>query len=90
MAPRSRADSASSSTSIPAPSPITKPSRRASNGREMPVGESACIELKQAKPKSVSVASAPPETTASASPYWIMRSAEPMAWAPLAQADTTP
>ena len=28
--------SASSSTSTPAPSPITKPSRRASNGREMP------------------------------------------------------
>ena len=60
VAPRSRAASSSSSTSTPAPSPITKPSRRASNGREMPVGDSACIELKQAKPKSVSVASAPP------------------------------
>ena len=69
---------------------MTKPSRRASKGRLIPVCDSACIELKQANPKSVSVASAPPHTTASASPYWIMRSAEPMAWAPLAQADTTP
>ena len=36
-APRRSAASASSSTSAPAPSPITKPSRRASNGREMPL-----------------------------------------------------
>ena len=52
--------------------------------------ESACILAKQAKAKSVSAASVPPQTTASASPYWIMRSAEPTAWAPLAQAETTP
>ena len=32
-----RRDSASSSTRTPAPSPMTKPSRRASNGREMPL-----------------------------------------------------
>ena len=75
VAPRSAAASASSSTTIPAPSPITNPSRRRSNGREIPVGDSACIELKHANPKSVSVASAPPQTTASASPYWIIRSA---------------
>ncbi len=56
----------------------------------MPVGDRACIELKQAKPNSVRVASAPPQTTASASPYWIMRSAEPRACPPLAQAETIP
>ena len=75
---------------MPAPSPITKPSRRASNGREVPVGESACSALKQANPNSVRVASAPPQTAASASPYWIIRSAKPSACPPLAQADTTP
>ena len=48
------------------------------------------MALKHAKPNSVSVASAPPATTASASPYWIMRSAWPSAWAPPEQADTTP
>ena len=74
---------------MPEPSPMTKPSRRASNGREIPCGDSASIELKHAKQKSVSADSAPPQTTASASPYWIIRSAEPTAWAPLAQADTT-
>ena len=79
---------ASSSTSTPAPSPITNPSRRASNGREIPVGDSACIELKLPNPNGVSVASAPPTTTASASSYWIMRSAAPIAWAPLEHADT--
>src|SRR5205823_6001700 len=82
-----RAADASSSTSIPAPSPITNPSRRASNGRETLVGESACIELKQAKPNAVSAASEPPATTASASPYWIIRSAEPIACPPLEQAE---
>jgi hypothetical protein len=29
-------------------------------------------------------------TTASASPAWIVRTAEPIAWAPAAHADTTP
>ena len=56
----------------------------------MPVGDSACIELKHANPNAVSAASAPPATTASASPYWIIRSAAPIAWAPLEQAETTP
>ena len=89
-APRARAASISSSTSSPAPSPITNPSRRRSKGRETPDSDSACRALKQAKPNSVSVASAPPATTASASPYWIIRIADPSAWAPAAQADTTP
>jgi len=31
----------------------------------------------------------PPQTTASASPYWIIRSPEPSACAPDAQADPT-
>ena len=75
--------------STPAPSPITNPSRRASNGREIPVGDSACIELKLPNPNGVSVASAPPTTTASASSYWIIRSAQPIACAPLEHAETT-
>ena len=45
--------------------------------------------MKLPKPNGVSVASAPPTTTASASSYWIIRSAQPIAWAPLEQADTT-
>ena len=68
-----RACSASSSTSTPAPSPITKPSRRASNGREMPVsrqrvqrGERGAWRAASAPPRE------PPVTTASASPDWIM------------------
>ena len=89
-APRATAASFSSRTRIPAPSPITKPSRRASNGREVPVGDRACIALKQAKPNSVRVASEPPATAASASPYWIIRSAEPSACAPPEQAETMP
>ena len=74
---------------MPAPSPITNPSRRASNGREMPVGDSACMFSKHANANFVNAASVPPQTTASASPYWIIRSAEPSACAPDAQADPT-
>ena len=44
---------------------------------------------KEAAANSVRVASVPPATTASASPYWIMRTARPMPWAPLAHADPT-
>ena len=69
---------------------MTKPSRRASNGREMPVGDSASSAAKAARASGVSAASEPPVTTASASPYWIMRAASPIACAPAAQADTTP
>jgi hypothetical protein len=87
LAPRARAFSASSSTSTAAPSPITKPSRRASKGREMPVSESASRAAKAALASGVSAASEPPVTTASASPAWIMRADAPIAWAPAAQAD---
>ena len=41
------------------------------NGREMPVGDSACIELKLPNPNGVSVASAPPTTTAITVWAWI-------------------
>ena len=44
----------------PAPSPMTKPSRRASNGREMPESDSASIAAKAAWARSVWAASAPP------------------------------
>ena len=67
-APRSRAASSSSSTRIPAPSPITKPSRRRSNGRETPLSESASMRRKAAVASGVIAASLPPVTTASASP----------------------
>ena len=69
---------------------MTKPSRRASNGRETPVGESALIEANAARASGVSDASAPPVMTASASPQRIIRWAMPIAWAPAAQAETTP
>ena len=67
-APRSRAACSSSSTTTPAPSPITKPSRRRSNGREMPVFERASMRLNAAVPSGVIAASLPPATTVSASP----------------------
>ncbi len=89
VAPRLRAVSPSSSTSTPAPSPITKPSRRASNGREMPASDIASSAPKAAVASGVSAASEPPVTTASASPDWIARTAAPIAWAPAAQAETT-
>jgi len=38
----------------------------------------------------VIAASEPPETTASASPARMIREASPSAWAPAAQAETTP
>ena len=68
---------------------MMKPSRRASNGQDIPTLDSADIVLNEPKPKSVSVASAPPVTTASASPYWIMRAARPIACPLEAQADAT-
>ena len=69
---------------------MTKPSRRRSNGREMPVSDSASSEANAARDSGVSAASPPPVTTASASPCWIIRVAAPIEFAPAAQADTTP
>lgn len=58
---------------MPAPSPITKPSRSLSNGRQAVAGsslrlESAFITMKPAMPTGVIAASEPPATTMSASP----------------------
>ena len=86
FAPRARACSSRSSTSIAAPSPITKPSRSASNGRETPSRESAPMRLNAARQSPVSAASVPPATTTSASPRWIIRIASPIAWPPVAHA----
>ena len=90
VAPRALAFSASSSTSTAAPSPITKPSRRASNGREMPLSDSASSAANAALDSGVSAASEPPVTTASAMPDWIRLADVPIACAPAAQADTMP
>ena len=69
---------------------MTKPSRRASKGRDIPLGEVASIAAKAALASGVSAASDPPTMAASASPAWIMRRPAPIAWAPAAHADTTP
>ena len=68
---------------------MTKPSRRLSNGRDMPVGEIAPMRPNAARESGVSGASAAPVTIASASPCWIIRSAVPIAWLPAAHAETT-
>ena len=63
---------------MPAPSPITKPSRWASKGREARWGsslrvESARMEQNPAVPRGVIAASLPPAIITSASPRWISR-----------------
>src|SRR3954462_4738372 len=89
-APRARAFSPSSSTRTPAPSPMMKPSRRASNGRQTPLVDVASRAANAARASGVSAASEPPATTASASPVCTIRTAVAIALAPAAQADTTP
>src|SRR3954465_12309002 len=64
---------------------MTKPSGRASNGREMPLSDSASSAAKPARAIPVSAASDPPATTASASPPCTARTAAPRAWAPAAR-----
>jgi hypothetical protein len=88
-----RACSSASSTTTPAPSPITKPSRVASNGRDARRGLSLRVESAPmlAKPPidiGVTAASDPPAIITSASPYWIVRNASPIACALVAHADT--
>ena len=68
---------------------MTKPSRRASNGRDTPSRDSAPMRLKAAMHRPVSAASVPPQTTTSASPRWITRSASPIACEPVAQAEAS-
>ena len=77
---------------MPPPSPMTKPSRVESNGREAVSGESLRSEraFMFAKPPiaiGVTVISEPPVIMMSASPYWIVRKASPIAWALVAQAE---
>ena len=77
-----------------APSPITKPSRSLSKGREAFSGSSfrndrALRAQKPASPRGVTVASVPPVRITSASPYWIVLNANPMAWDAEAQAEAT-
>ena len=76
-------------TITPAPSPMTKPSRLASNGREMPSRDSAPRRRNAATHSGVIAASVPPATTTSASPRSSIRLASPIAWLPVAQADET-
>ncbi len=77
----------------PAPSPITKPSRSLSNGRDALAGaslrvESAFMFWKPAIDNGVMAASAPPAIIMSAMPRWMSRNDSPMAWADDAHADT--
>ena len=91
-APRARACSRSSRIRAPAPSPITKPLRRASNGREASDGRSlnlvarAVICAKAISATWTKADSEPPATMAVASPCRMAWKARPMAWLEAAQA----
>src|SRR5208282_1496419 len=90
-APRRRACSSSSRTMMPAPSPITKPSRSLSQGRLARAGsslrvESARMAANPPTPMGVMAASAPPAIMTSASWCWMMRKESPMEWALVVQA----
>ena len=78
----------------PPPSPHTKPSRPASNGREARAGSSFRVDIafiwqKPAIVSGMMMASAPPAIITSASPRWMIFRASPMAWLPVAHAVTT-
>src|SRR5262245_169993 len=93
-ASRRRACSSDSRLRMPPPSPHTKPSRPASNGREAFWGSSlrvdmAFIEQNPAMVSGTMMASAPPAIITSASPRSMRRMASPSAWLPVAQAVTT-
>ena len=66
---------------------MTKPSRRASNGRDSPTLDSAPSDLKAAIVNPLRVDSQPPATTASASLRATIRAASPIECAPVAHAD---
>ena len=92
-APLFLACSSSSKTTIPAPSPITKPARSLSNGMDARKGSEDVLNavrlVNPATPKGQIHPSVPPARITSASPYWIARKASPMQWLPDAQAVTT-
>src|SRR3546814_15576430 len=92
-APRALARSYSSITRIPAPSPMTKPSRPSSHGRDAFSGSSLRVDsafIAQKPPTDVGVVaySAPPAIIAPASPYWILRIARPLVWVAVVHAVT--
>src|SRR5881392_1748056 len=85
--PRRRACSSSSSTTMPAPSLRTKPSRSLSKGRLASAGASLRVDsarsaLKHATTSGLTTASEPPAIITSASPRSMIRYASPMACAP--------
>src|SRR4029450_12537415 len=93
-ASRARAWSSDSRITRPAPSPHTKPSRFASNGRMALVGSSlrvdiAFMEQKPAIVSGMTMASDPPAIITSASPRWMILKESPIAWLPVAHAVTT-
>src|SRR3989339_1250219 len=92
-APRASACSSDSRIMMPAPSPMTKPSRFLSNGHDDLLGGSKRIDIARAEqnpamPMSQIVASAPPLIMTSASPYRMSLRDSPRAWALEAQAET--
>ena len=93
VAPRRSACSADSTTTTPAPSPRTNPSRVASNGRDAVSGESLRFErapmlASAATPIGTTGASEPPATTTSHSPVRMRRSASWNAMTDVAHAAT--
>ena len=89
-APRARARPNSSRTSTQAASPMTKPSRSASKGRQAWPGSSlralmARASAKAPKQSGARGASTPPATAESARPAWMSRNASPTAIVPEAQ-----
>ena len=93
-APRAFACSYSSSTRTPAPSPSTKPSRPMSHGRlarrRIVVARATARAPRRSRRcrAAMTVASAPPATMTSASPYSMSRAASPMLWLAVEQALT--
>src|SRR5712671_923212 len=90
-APRLRAYSSSSRIKMPAPSPITNPSRSLSHGRLARVGsslrvDSARIAANPPTPIGVMAASEPPAIITSASLCWMIRKESPTECALVVQA----
>ena len=78
---------------MPAPSPMTKPSRPRSNGRDAAAGSSLRVDsafIDENPPTTASwiAASVPPASMMSASSRRIVSHASPIAWAPVAHAET--
>src|ERR1039458_2533715 len=76
---------------MPAPSPLTKPSRSLAQGRLARAGSSLRVERARMAanpptPMGVMAASEPPAIITSASPCWMMRKESPMEWALVVQA----